>query len=149
MLLSRLLDCTRKADSIKSGLFFSKNLIKHHTNLFVCFFVKPTSPQLAKNAQHPLRITEHLIIPLLRDLAYRQDQYRFFSWIGLPLYRIIIANYKPREACNNRLTPGYASVCSHYGKCSCRRLLLAHVYNRLTTTVTATVARQYGRKSCY
>ena len=38
--------------------------------------------------------------------------------------------------------PGYASVCSHYGKRSCRQLLLAHVYNRLTAMVTAAAARQ-------
>ena len=99
--------------------------------LFVCLFVCSVDiASTAKNAQHPLRITGHLTIPLLRNSPCRQDQYRFFSWIGLPLYSIILANHKPRETCNNRLTPSYASVCRHYDKSSCRWLLSAHVYNR-------------------
>ena len=127
-----------------------KHFYKITKNIFECLFVcSADMPQRRRMPSIPYGLQSTSLSHLLRDLACRQDQYRFFSWIGLPLYRIIIANYKPREACNNRLTPSYASVCSHYGKRSCRRLLLAHVYNRLTTTVTATTARQYGRKSCY
>ena len=121
----------------------------HSWNLFVCLFVQSTSPQRRRMPSIPYGLQDTSLFHCFGIFRVDKTSTGFSVESGYPSIESSSLITRQGKLCNNCLMLSHASVCSHYGKSSCRRLLSAHVYSRLTTTVTASAARQYGRKSCY